>query len=165
MEKQTTTLSELTLVGLTARTNNKNEMNPEKSKIANLAGYYWGNQIGNKIQNRIQPGITYSVYTNFESDENGDYTYFVGEAVNSTEGQDFDTFESLIIPASNYTQFTTQSGKMPDIIISAWQEIWSMGKSDFNGERSYIADFEVYDEKASDPNNAVVDIFIGIKDL
>ena len=96
MEKQTTTLPELTLVGLTARTNNKNEMNPEKSKIANLVGYYWGNQIGNKIQNRIQPGITYSVYTNFESDENGDYTYFVGEAVNSTEGQDFDTFESLI---------------------------------------------------------------------
>lgn len=31
------------------------------------------------------------------------------------------------------------------------------------GERSYIADFEVYDERASDHLNVVLDIYIGIK--
>ena len=36
MKKQTKQLPELTLVGLTARTNKKNEMDPEKSKIADL---------------------------------------------------------------------------------------------------------------------------------
>lgn len=32
------------------------------------------------------------------------------------------------------------------------------------GERAYIADFEIYDERSSDPpHNAIFDIYIGIK--
>ena len=71
MKKEKIELQELTLVGLTARTNNKNEMNPETSKIASLAGTYWGNQLASGIKHRAQPAITYSVYTEYESDENG----------------------------------------------------------------------------------------------
>ena len=34
-------------------------------------------------------------------------------------------------------------------------------KIKLSGKRKYIADFEVYDERASDPNNTVIDIYIG----
>lgn len=163
MKKLKTQQPAITLVGLTARTNNKNEMNPEKSKIAALAGSYWGNQIANEIQHRSKPGVTYAVYTDFESDEHGDYTYFIGEAVDSLQDQDFEKFKTITIPASDYTKFTTASGKMPEVVISAWQDIWAMTEDDFGGKRKYIADFEVYDTRAVDPNNTVIDIYIGIE--
>jgi len=163
MKKKKTELQALTLVGLTARTNNKNEMSPETSKIGSLAGSYWGKQIANDIKHRVKPGVTYAVYTEFESDENGDYTYFIGEVVDSTENQDLSQFKTLTIPQSHYQKFTTESGKMPDVVISSWQRIWAMKESDFGGKRKYIADFEVYDERASDPNNTVVDIYIGVE--
>lgn len=163
MQKEKTKLGELTLVGLTARTNNKNEMNPSTSKIGALAGLYWGNQIANDFKNRLHPGVTYSIYTEFESDEHGDYTYFIGELVDSAKNQDLSQFKTLTIPASHYQKFTTPSGKMPDVVITAWQKIWAMTASDFGGKRKYIADFEIYDQRASDPNNSVVDIYLGIE--
>lgn len=51
---------------------------------------------------------------------------------------------------------------MPEVIINAWQQIWKMSVNDFGGERAYIADFEVYDQRASDPANTCLDIYIGI---
>ncbi|ABS78529.1 AraC family transcriptional regulator (plasmid) [Coxiella burnetii] len=163
MQKQKAQLQKLTLVGLTVRTNNKNEMNPETSKIGRLAADYWSNRVANNIQHRSKPGVTYAVYTDFESDEQGDYTYFIGEAVDSLEDQDLEKFKTITIPASNYQKFTTEPGKMPDVVISAWQAIWAMKESDFGGKRKYIADFEVYDERSADPNNTVIDIYIGIE--
>lgn len=53
---------------------------------------------------------------------------------------------------------------MPDVVISAWQKIWAMRKDDFVGKRKYFVDFEGYDQRASGPNNTVVDIYIGIED-
>ncbi len=38
-----------------------------------------------------------------------------------------------------------------------------MSEEVLGGKRNYIADFEVYDQRASDVNHAVVDIYIGIK--
>lgn len=163
MQKVQTKLDEIRLVGLTARTNNKNEMNSKISKIGELADSYWHNQIANQIKHRINPGVTYSVYTEFESDEHGDFTYFIGEAVSLIENQDLFPLKTLIIAPSQYQKFTTKPGKMPDVVISAWQEIWSMKKSDFAGKRKYIADFEIYDQKAADMDNAVIDIYIGIE--
>ena len=162
MRKEKIELGDLVLVGLTARTNNKNEMIPEKSKIGALAGTYWSKQIANQFKDRIAPGVTYSVYTEFESDEHGEYTYFIGESVSSLKNQDQTKFKSLIIPASHYQRFTTEPGKMPEVVIQAWQNIWQMAAKDFGGKRTYIADFELYDDRAANPDKTIVDIYIGI---
>ncbi len=165
MQKQKVQLPEMILVGLAVRTNNQNEMNPETSKIGELSKLYWNNQVANSICHRIKPNITYSVYTNYESDEHGDYTYFIGEAVDSFQNQDLETFKTLVIPASTYQKFTTEPGKMPEVVISAWQAIWRMDENDLGGKRQYVADFETHDEKSLiDPNHAVVNIYIGIKE-
>jgi predicted transcriptional regulator YdeE len=163
MKRTEVELGSLILIGLTARTNNKNEMNPEKSKIAKLAGYYWSHQIANEFKDRTSPGITYSVYTEYESDEQGEYTYFIGEEVKSLDQQDQSKFKPLVISAGKYQKFTTEPGKMPDIVISSWQKIWQMPEEVLGGKRNYLADFEVYDQRASDVNHAVVDIYVGIK--
>jgi predicted transcriptional regulator YdeE len=47
-------------------------------------------------------------------------------------------------------------------VIDAWQQIWKMTTADFGGKRAYRADFEVYDERARDPTNTSLDIYVGI---
>jgi predicted transcriptional regulator YdeE len=164
MKKEKTKLGDLILVGLSARTKNIDEISPSTSKIANLAGKYWENQLANSIRHRTNPGITYAVYTDYESDETGEYTYFIGEQVDSINDQNLDDFNSHTIAESTYQKFTTGTGEMPGIIITSWQEIWTMTEQDFEGKRKYLADFEIYDERARDPSNIVVDIYIGIHD-
>ncbi|VVC75397.1 hypothetical protein AQUSIP_06870 [Aquicella siphonis] len=162
MEKELAVKAEIKLVGLAVRTNNKNEMNPQTSKIGELASRFWSQNIAGQIPNRKNPGVTLSVYTKYDSNEHGDYTYFIGEEVDLFENVSED-LQRLTIPEARYQKFTTPAGKMPEVVINAWQEIWKMSANDFGGERAYIADFEVYDQRASDPANTSLDIYIGIK--
>jgi predicted transcriptional regulator YdeE len=162
MKKELVSKPEIKLIGLTVRTNNKNEINPNTSKIGELAGRFWSQNIANQIPNRKNPGVTVSVYTEYDSNEHDDYTYFIGEEVDSFETVPPE-LQKLMIPAAKYQKFTTPSGRMPEVVINAWQQIWKMTSDDFGGNRTYIADFEIYDQRAINPVNASLDIYIGIK--
>ena len=162
MKKVPTYKPAIQLVGLTVRTNNANEQNPATGKIGPLVSDYFSQGTASSILHRANPGVTFSVYTDYESDHQGDYTYFIGEEVSS-----FDDIpvglQRLTIPQSDYQRFTTAPGQMPMVVIEAWQKIWQMDTVALGGERSYVADFEIYDERAMDPNKAIVDVYIGTK--
>ena len=162
MKKEQVSKSEIKLVGLKARTNNQNEMNPETAKIGALFGKYLSQNMSGKIPNRTNPGVTLCAYTEYDTDEHGDYTYFIGEEV-STFDNIPEELQTIILPASNYQRFTTEEGKMPEIVIHSWQKIWKMTEKDFGGKRSYQGDFELYDQRAMDPANTSLDIYIAIK--
>lgn len=162
MQKTIIKLPAMKLVGITARTNNANEANPTTAKISLTLQKYFVNKIPDKINYRKNPGVTYCIFTNYESDVTGDYTYFVGEEVtmfdDSSQG-----LEQLNIPEQTYAKLTTGSGPIPQICIEAWQEIWKMGSAELGGKRAYISDFEIYDERAADPQNTIFDIYIGLE--
>ena len=162
MKKEAINQQEIELIGLSVRTNNKNEMNPQLSKIGELAGRYWTQNRAAEIPNRKNPNVTLSVYTEYDSDEQGDYTYFIGEEVNSFENIP-SGFQKLTISSAKYVKFTTPAGKMPEVVINAWQQIWKMSSDDFGGKRAYQADFEVYDHRVSDPVTTIVDVYVGIE--
>ena len=162
MKKEAVTQPEIKLVGFTVRTNNQNEMNPITGKIGGVVARYWMQNAAAKIQNRKNPGVTMAVYTDYASDEHGDYTYFLGEAVTEFSAIP-DGMETLTIPSANYTKFTTLEGQMPLVVINAWQAIWKMSADDFGGKRAYVADFEIYDQRAANPASTSLDIYIGIK--
>jgi predicted transcriptional regulator YdeE len=90
----------------------------------------------------------------------GDYTqpysYFIGcevpESTTVPTGLD-----SLTIPAGTYQPIKLK-GKMPDMVAEAWQKIW---QSDI--KRAYRPDFEIYDERSKDWQNAEADIFLSVK--
>src|SRR5688500_13485253 len=84
MKIEETGKPEITLLGISARTSNAIEMNdPVSAKIVATLDRYFGEGIAAKIPDRANPGVTYCVYTEYESDFNGAYTYFVGEEVTS----------------------------------------------------------------------------------
>jgi predicted transcriptional regulator YdeE len=163
MKKTILNVEEIRLIGLKVRTNNQNEFNPETAKIGACVTKYFQDQSGDKIPRRKNPGTTLCAYTDYESDLKGDYTYFIGEEVNATDNIP-DGLDLLLIPAQTYVKFTTEPGPMPQVDIDAWQKIWSMSSDELGGTRSYKTDFEVYDERAHDPQNTVVDVYIGIKE-
>lgn len=162
MKKSDRSLNELKLVGITMRTSNSLESDPETAKIGQTIESYFANNLSQKISNRTKPGTTYCAYTEYESDEHGDYTYFIGEEVSSFDQID-PSFTKLTIPPSDYSKFECGPGQMPEICIDAWKNIWKMQDIDFGGKRTYITDFELYDERSADPKNTILDIYVGIR--
>jgi nucleotidyltransferase substrate binding protein (TIGR01987 family) len=162
MNKTITALPAIKLVGITARTSNILEMNPETSKIGETMGKFFASGMQSQIFGRKNPGTVFAVYTHYESNEHGPYTYFLGEEVGSFENIP-QGFETLTIPAQTYVKFTSTPGKMPTVCIDMWQNIWKMNAADLGGQRVYMADFEVYDHRCQNPEQAVLDIYIGVK--
>jgi predicted transcriptional regulator YdeE len=155
-------LKEIKLVGISILTSNLIESNPESAKIPGMFNRYFSEGISSKISNQINPERIFSVYTKYESDKSGNYTYFLGQEVDNFENNE--SLEMLSIPAQNYIKFTNHEPlPLPSIVIDMWNEIW---KREDNGEliekRSYIADFEIYDQRSNDHQKAIVDIFVGI---
>ncbi len=161
MQKSITKLPEIKLIGITTRTNLANEMNRTSAKIGPTAQEYFHEKLAAEIPHRKMPGTTYSVYTEYESDFTGSYTYFIGEEVTLFDGVP-KNFKTLTIKPQTYVKFTTEPGPMPTVVIEAWKKIWGMGAEELGGNRNYIADFEIYDERAADPQKVVLDIYIGI---
>ena len=162
MEKSYLQLKEIKLVGITVRTENANEMNPETSEILKLINKYFDEKVNEKIGNRVKPWTTYCAYTDYENAEYDRYTYFVGEEVSSFDNVD-KMFDTLVIPAQNYVKFIVGPGKMPDVCVDAWRKIWKMNSNELGGTRRFATDFEIYDERAKDSSKAIFDLYLGIK--
>lgn len=161
MQKIVAVLPEFTLIGISARTNNKAEIEGNGKIVPSLQRYF-GDQLFDKIPARKKSGTTFCVYTHYESDHTGDYTYFVGEEVSAVD-QIPEGMERLVIPAQRYVKFTNGPGPMPAIVQEPWFKIWHMNDDELGGTRRYLADFEVYDERAANPLRTVVDIFVGVE--
>ena len=159
--QKTTINKERILVGITARTNNKAEMSGT-GKIGQTYGTYFSQGIAAQIPHRKNPGTTFSAYTEFESDETGEYTYFLGEE--ATELSELpEGLVSITIPTGEYSKFTTPQGPLVNGIVSTWQKIWGLNKDDLGADKRFAVDFEVHDERAANPDNGVADIYIGLK--
>lgn len=148
--------AEIKLVGVSARTSNATEANPATALIGQTMQKFFF--IQQNILNRINPGRVFSVYTDYENQADGEYTYFVGEEVSEFSQINTD-LSTLTIPEQKYTKFTTDQGPIPRIVFETWQHIWGMNDL----QRAFVADFEIYDERSNEMNSAIVDIYIGVK--
>ena len=66
------------------------------------------------------------------------------------------------IPAGKYAVFTTEVGPFAKVIPDAWQRIFKL-EQEGKIKRAYKTDFEIYDQRAQDPQNGQVDIYVGLK--
>lgn len=163
MQKTNTQKSEIHLIGISVRTSYQQELDKMKGNIFPCVQRYFHQELFEEIPNRANPGTTFCAYTNYESDYKGSYTYFIGEEVSSIPSELPQGFEILTIPAQAYAKFTTTPAPMPDVVVNAWQSIWQMPPEELGGNRCYHTDFEIYDERASDHQNIVMDLFVGIE--
>ena len=105
----------------------------------------------------------YAVYTDYASDRNGEYSFVIGMKVQPGSRPPAGMVLKEI-PASDYAQATTDLGPVSKVVPEAWARLWLLEKkAQLGGKRAYRADFEVYDERATDPQNSEVDLFVGLK--
>ena len=114
-----------------------------------------------KVPNKVDSNIL-AVYSDYESDANGAYTFLLGARVSSTDNVPSGMVAKKV-PAGRYAVFTSEKGFVGKVVPETWSRIWAVPKSAPGGNRAYQADFEAYDQRAADPQNAQVDIYVGIK--
>ncbi|PTS92796.1 AraC family transcriptional regulator [Flavobacterium sp. HMWF030] len=146
-------IQKFNIIGISIRTTNENEQSGKD--IPALWDRFISEGIAEKIPNKINHSI-YSVYTDYEKDHTKPYTTILGCAV---ESLDFipDEMVGITIETGSYEKFIAKGNLNDGIVINEWIKIWN---SDLN--RSFTSDFEIYGEKAQNPENAEVDIFIAI---
>jgi predicted transcriptional regulator YdeE len=150
------------VIGIAASTSNAKEASPDA-----IIGKQWrrfmSEDLINKIPNRVDQTI-YAVYTDYTSDSNGQYTVILGAKVRPIPNPTIpDGMVIKTVPPGRYAVFTSDRGPVVKIVVDTWKQIWAYYRSLQNGQRAYQADFEVYDQRAANPNNAQVDIYVGLK--
>jgi predicted transcriptional regulator YdeE len=162
MHKSFTKKMQIKLAGIGVRTSYAQEQDREKSQIIHCVQRYFHQKLFEQIPHRVHPGTTFCAYTEYESDYKGAYTYFIGEEVSFFAGLP-EGFRQLLIPAQSYVKFTTNPAPMPQVVVNAWQAIWKISSQELGGERLYLTDFELYDERAADHQKVVLDLYIGVR--
>jgi predicted transcriptional regulator YdeE len=147
-------INTFSIIGIAVRTTNEN--NQSGKDIPALWDKFMAESAIEKIPNKLDNTL-YCIYTDYESDYTKPYTTILGckvaNADNIPEGMVGKNFDG-----GNYTKYTVKGNLMQGVVFNEWVKIW-----DRDIARAYTADFEVYGEKAQNPADAEVDIFIAIK--
>ncbi|UPT67844.1 MAG: GyrI-like domain-containing protein [Sphingobacteriales bacterium JAD_PAG50586_3] len=154
MEYKTLALESFFIVGVSVRTTNAN--NKAQQDIGALWDRIFTEDWASKIPIKLS-GDIYSTYLDYEKDYTAPYTYVLGFKVPDLENIPAG-FEGFTIAAAKYHVYTVK-GKIPQCIHEGWMHIWHN-----EANRSYKADFEIFDEKAQNPENAEVSIYIAQND-
>jgi len=105
------------------------------------------------IPEAIDAAVTYSVYTEYESDHNGEYSVVLGRRVSATEIAG--NFQRVEIPAGPYLVFRAAS-RSPEDMSRAWLGVYDYFASHRDCARAYQADFDKH-------SGAGVELYIGVK--
>lgn len=139
------------IIGISIRTTNEN--NQAAKDIGDLWSKFMSENILGAIPNKIDSTV-YSIYTDYESDHTKPYTTILGCKVSNLQsipngmiGKSFD--------GGNYVKLSAKGDLMKGLIVNKWTEIWSMDL-----DRVFTADFEIFGEKAQNPNDAEIDFLI-----
>lgn len=148
------TIQLFSVIGITVRTTNENGQAAQD--IGALWNRFISENIAAKIPNKSSNDI-YSVYTDYEKDHTRPYTTLLGCRVSSLENIP-EGMTGKTIEEANYTLYVAKGNILQGIVYEEWVKIWN---SDL--ERTFTADFEIYGDKARNPEDAEVEIFVAIK--
>lgn len=145
------------VIGITVRCSTQEAI--RNNTIGKLWQRFFEDQIFTKIPNKIDTTLL-ALYYDFESDKSGEYTTLIGVRVSSIKEVPAGMVAKHV-PADNREVFLTEQGPMGQVVFGTWQKIWQLedaGKL----KHSYTVDYELYDERSRDLQNAQVEIHVGV---
>ncbi len=142
------------VIGLSIRTTNEGGRGAQE--IGALWQRFLGEGVLNKIPGRIDDTI-YSIYADYEGDHTQPYTVILGCKVKSVD-QVPEGMTSKSFDGGDYVTMSVRGDLSKGIIASQWMKIWEMDL-----DRAFTADFEVFGEKAQNPEDAEVDFFVAVR--
>jgi predicted transcriptional regulator YdeE len=149
-----------TVVGIAVRTSNAEQMTPERP-IGKQWERLFKEGVLAAIPNKADGNIV-ALYTEYASDKDGEYTYVLGARVTKVESVPAGMVAKNV-PAGRYAVFTSERGPVQNVVVEMWRRVWATPKSALGGDRTYKTDFEVYDQRAQNPADSVVDLYIAVR--
>ena len=149
----TYTIETFNIIGLAVRTTNENGQSAQD--IPRLWENFFAQNSIAQIPNKVDPSI-YCMYTDYEKDHTKPYTTILGCRVENLSSIP-ENMVGKTIEQSTYTKFIAKGNLATGVVFNEWVKIW-------NAElpRTFTADFEIYGNKAQDPEQAEVEIFVAI---
>ena len=145
-------IEEKVIYGISARTQNSNEMNQETAKI----GTIWQKFDSAVDVNYSDGERVYGVYYNYESDANGEFDVLAGyETLN-------DQLDRVTIEKGKYLVFNktfeqTDDNSRIQAVLETWGKIWVyFSNENSQYKRKYQTDFEYYKSQNE------IEIFISV---
>lgn len=151
MEYDVTTLDEFSVIGFPIRTDNSEE---GIEKIDAHWQKFRNEKLLEEIPNKANDEII-GLYTHYEGDGSKPFTLIAGAKVTDLEQVPTD-MTARNIPSQKYAVFTAK-GQMPQALINTWKKISEAGLT-----RTFLADFEVYDENYPGVDSEV-EVFVGVE--
>lgn len=148
------TLPAFKIIGISVRTTNENEQ--AMKDIPAQWAKFMGEGIAEKIPNRVDHE-NIAMYTNYAGDYSQPYDMILGCRVSSLD----DVPAGMVgkeVPATEYAKFEAKGDLTGPGVAEVWYSIWEAPIG-----RAYIADFEVYGERAMNPKDGIADIYVSIK--
>jgi predicted transcriptional regulator YdeE len=143
------------IIGIAVRTSNAREATAD-----GVIGKFWARLakegLLEKIPHKKDRNII-AIYTDYADGKDGEYTYILGARVTSLENIP-PGMVGRRVDGGRYAVFTSAEGPADKVVAETWRRIWAA----LGGRRTYKTDFEVYDQRARNPQTAVVDIYVGI---
>ena len=148
------------VIGIEARTTNARE-----AMADGLIGPLWrrfaAEDLLDRIPHRSDAHIV-AVYSDYESDKDGPYTYTLGAKVTSTRDVPPGMVSRKVL-SGDYAMFTAQGGPPPKMTVDLWKRIWSLEKPG-PLQRAYQTDFEVHNNGLrAQPPDTHIDVYIGLQ--
>jgi len=137
----------LSIAGLTERTTNHDERDPQSARIGKLWNRFFDECVY-EAPHRTGDMHLYGVYSEYESGVHGAFDITTGVAV-------VDEAATVRIEAGEYLVFSGQ-GEMPQMVLALWQSIWHYFDEHPEIRRTFRSDFEAY----SGPDEVAIHIGI-----
>jgi predicted transcriptional regulator YdeE len=125
-----------------------------KQAIGEFWGHFFVSQTLAKIPHKIDEHTMYGIYTDYNA--SGSYSLIIGAPVTSTKEIPAGMV-SKAIPAAHYAVFSAKGSFNPSL-AQTWATIWQTKL-----DRAFTSDFEVYDEKSTNNDQSIVNIYIAVK--
>lgn len=154
MEPYVEEVSTKTVVGMSLRTNNERESNPDTASIPTMWKNFFEYNVMAAIPKQVDPMSVYGVYYNYESDSMGDYDLLIGLESAATEKPA--NLNLVQIEAGKYLVFKVEEAS-PVGIKDTWAGIEGYFAEMDKHERAYTTDFEIYQGQSD------IAIYISIK--
>lgn len=130
------------VAGISVRTTNQDEMFPYTARLGSLWGRFFQEGIPGKVANQVPGSTIYGVYSDYESDVNGQYSVTAGMQIepSATGGAEFTYVD---VARGEYLVFEGK-GPMPQVVIDTWKNVWDYFSQSSEFRRAYTTDFEIY---------------------
>jgi Uncharacterized protein conserved in bacteria len=144
------------IVGIEARTSNRDEENQETARIPLLWQRVREEKLLAAVPDPKETGVTLGAYTRYQSDDKGPYSLIVGCEVNGLDRIP-PGMVGITVLAQEYMIFTA-AGEMPAAVMDGWTQVWNFFSEAKGLKRAFTTDFERYD--SARPNEVEIHIAV-----